>query len=195
MYKTPNSNRKHIGIFGKTNVGKSSFLNAIFEQEISIVSEINGTTTDSVTKAMELIPFGPVLFIDTAGLDDSGILGELRVRQTKKEFRRTDFAIYLMDATNLDEKFYAEKLLELKKYNIPHLLVINKIDLVSESDINVMRKKFPDAVFVSTDKNFKQSILDFKNILIEKLSHESEDPSLLADLVPYNGKIILVVPI
>ncbi|MGL5963499.1 MAG: GTPase, partial [Fusobacteriaceae bacterium] len=81
MNNTPNSNRKHVGIFGKTNSGKSSLLNAITEQELAIVSDIKGTTTDSVVKAMELIPYGPVLFIDTAGLDDEGMLGEMRVEK------------------------------------------------------------------------------------------------------------------
>ena len=98
MNKTPNANRFHIGIYGNRNAGKSSLFNAIIGQDIAVVSEVEGTTTDPVFKAMELIPFGPVVFIDTAGLDDDGLLGDLRVEKSKKMLSRTDFAIYLVDA-------------------------------------------------------------------------------------------------
>ena len=104
MNSTPNANRKHIAIFGKTNAGKSSLINSICGQEIAIVSDTNGTTTDPVFKAMELIPLGPVLFIDTAGLDDKSEIGKLRVKKTMDIIKRTDFALYVMDANNIKMK-------------------------------------------------------------------------------------------
>lgn len=193
MKNTPNSNRLHIGIFGKTNSGKSSLLNAIIEQNISIVSEIEGTTTDSVTKAMEFLPFGPVLFIDTAGLEDNTPLGKLRVKKTLEELKRTDFAILVMDATKIDMAFYKDQEFQFKKYNIPFLFVINKEDLLSENEKNMIKQIFPSAVFVST-KN-RDSILMLKESILKEIRKEKEEPKLLGDLVPYNGKVLMVVPV
>ncbi|MBP6062965.1 MAG: [FeFe] hydrogenase H-cluster maturation GTPase HydF [Fusobacteriaceae bacterium] len=198
MNNTPNSNRKHIGIFGKTNAGKSSLLNAILEQDISIVSSIHGTTTDSVTKAMELIPFGPVLFIDTAGLNDATELGHLRVEKALKELKRTDFALYIVDATEINShtnynNFLKDELKIFKQYNLPYLLIINKIDLLNKESLEKLKECYSDAVFVSTHD--RESILNFKSKLIKKLSVTEEDPSLIKDLVPYNGTVLMVVPI
>jgi small GTP-binding protein len=114
MNNTPNANRKHIAIYGKRNAGKSSLLNAIIGQDISLVSSVKGTTTDPVSKAMELIPLGPVVFIDTAGLDDVGELGELRVKRSLKILERTDFAIYIMDINDIDEDSYKETVRTLR---------------------------------------------------------------------------------
>ncbi|MGL4308759.1 MAG: GTPase, partial [Cetobacterium sp.] len=138
MLNTPNANRTHIGIFGKMNSGKSSLLNAITNQNISIVSNFKGTTTDSVLKSMELIPYGPVLFIDTAGLNDSGEVGNLRVKKALDELKRVNFALFIMDGKDIDDSFYKEQLLNYKKYNIPHLLIINKKDLLSEEEIKYL---------------------------------------------------------
>ena len=102
MNKTPNANRKHIGIYGNTNSGKSSLMNAILGQDISLVSSVEGTTTDPVQKAMELIPYGPVLFIDTAGLEDKTELGAIRIKKSYEFLKRLDFAIYVIDASNID---------------------------------------------------------------------------------------------
>ena len=99
MNDTPVSNRLHIGFFGRRNAGKSSVVNAVVNQELSVVSEIEGTTTDPVTKSMELLPIGPVLIIDTPGYDDEGRLGELRVKKTKQVLNKTDVAILVVDAT------------------------------------------------------------------------------------------------
>ena len=114
MNSTPNANRKHVAIFGKTNAGKSSLINSICGQEIAIVSKIAGTTTDPVFKAMELIPIGPVLFIDTAGLDDKSEVGKLRIKKTKEMMKKTDFALYVMDVNNIDDNDYEEIKLEFK---------------------------------------------------------------------------------
>ncbi|WP_418964611.1 [FeFe] hydrogenase H-cluster maturation GTPase HydF [Cetobacterium sp.] len=193
MKSTPNSNRLHIGIFGKTNSGKSSLLNAITEQNISIVSEIEGTTTDSVVKAMEFLPFGPVLFIDTAGLEDNTPLGKLRVKKTLEELKRTDFAILVMDATKIDMAFYKDQEYQFKKYNIPFILVLNKEDLLSNDEIEIIKKIFPKGKFVST-KN-RESILALKESILKEIEKEQEEPKLLGDLVPYNGKVLMVVPV
>lgn len=193
MKNTPNSNRLHIGIFGKTNSGKSSLLNAITEQNISIVSEIEGTTTDSVVKAMEFLPFGPVLFIDTAGLEDNTPLGKLRIKKTLEELKRTDFAILVMDATKIDMAFYKDQEFQFRKYNIPFLFVINKEELLSEKEKETVKKIFPSSIFVST-KN-RDSILMLKESILKEIKKEKEEPKLLGDLVPYNGKVLMVVPV
>lgn len=193
LNNTPNSNRTHIIFLGSTNAGKSSLLNAITEQEISIVSDIKGTTTDSVKKAMELIPFGPVLFIDTAGFNDESELGKLRIEKTIKEIKKSDFAIYVIDGNEFDEKIYNENMGILKKYNIPYITVVNKMETLTEDKKNILKNILKNPYFVSTkDRN---SILEFKKFLIEKLDVLEEEPSLLKGIVDYRDTIVLVVPI
>lgn len=193
MNNTPNSNRKHIVFYGNTNSGKSSILNAIIGQEISLVSSVEGTTTDPVSKAMELLPFGPVLFIDTAGINDNSELGSLRVEKTLKTLNKTDFAIYVMDINNIDENQYAEFKEKFKKHNIPYITVINKIDTVDEDKINSIKNKFNDAIFVSAFNS--ESILSLKDELIKRLENHEEEEILIGDIIPYGGKVIMVVPI
>lgn len=194
MNNTPNSNRIHIGIYGKRNAGKSSLLNAIVGQETSLVSNIKGTTTDPVNKPMELIPIGPVLFIDTAGLDDEGELGNLRVEKSLKVIQKTELALYLMDINDLDEEIYKKTLLYFKRFNIPHITVINKTDTVSEEKVCELKKVYKDCIFISTNNGDDIELL--KQSIIKKVQEnlEKETP-LIGDLVPYNGKVILVVPI
>ncbi|KEH93952.1 [FeFe] hydrogenase H-cluster maturation GTPase HydF [Clostridium botulinum] len=193
MNNTPNSNRKHIVFYGNTNSGKSSILNAIIGQEISLVSSVEGTTTDPVSKAMELLPFGPVLFIDTAGINDNSELGSLRVEKTLKTLNKTDFAIYVMDINNIDENQYGEFKEKFKKHSIPYITVINKIDTVDEDKINSIKNKFNDAIFVSAFNS--ESILSLKDELIKRLENHEEEETLVGDIVPYGGKVIMVVPI
>lgn len=106
MQTTPQANRKHIALYGKRNAGKSSLVNAIIGQEISLVSDVKGTTTDPVSKAMELLPFGPVVFIDTAGLDDEGSLGQMRVDRSMKILERTDLALFIVDPGDWNKDEY-----------------------------------------------------------------------------------------
>ena len=193
MNTTANANRKHIAIFGKTNSGKSSLLNAIIGQEISIVSNLEGTTTDPVKKAMELIPFGPVLFIDTAGLGDYSDLGNLRMERSLKVLKNTDFALYVLDIKDKDLSVYKETLKEFKKYKIPFLTVINKIDTVTKEELTAAKEVHKDALFVSALK--EENILSLKDELIKRLQEEEDDPPLIGDIVPYNGKVVMVVPI
>lgn len=196
MQTTPNSNRTHIIFLGATNSGKSSLLNAITEQEISIVSDIKGTTTDSVKKAMELIPFGPVLFIDTAGFNDDTELGKLRIEKTLKEIKKSDFAIYVIDGNNFDEeaeKTYKENLALMKKYNLPFITAVNKSELLSDEKKEEIKKIIKEPYFISAKS--RESILDFKKILIEKLDVLEEEPSLLKGIVEYGDTVVMVVPI
>ncbi len=193
MNTTPNSNRITISIYGKRNAGKSSLLNAITGQEVSIVSEVKGTTTDPVKKAMELIPVGPVLFIDTAGIDDEGDLGKLRIKRSLETARRSDIAIYVMDVMDIDEKAFDDMKEYFKKYNIPYILVMNKIDKAASDYLEEIDKKYEDAVFVSSLKGTNIDLL--KDKLINQINTLKEDPPLIGDLVPYNGKVILVIPI
>ncbi|RQW00082.1 GTP-binding protein, partial [bacterium] len=127
--RAPKSLRLHIGIYGRRNVGKSSLLNAITRQDVSIVSEMAGTTTDPVEKPMELLPLGPVLFIDTAGIDDEGTLGELRVSKTRSAIDRTDLGVIVTDG---EWGGYEEGLVdELRKREVPVIAVFNRIDTYS----------------------------------------------------------------
>ncbi len=193
MTNTPNSNRTNIVILGDTNAGKSSLLNAITEQDISIVSEIKGTTTDSVKKAMEFLPFGPVLFIDTAGLDDKGKLGKLRIEKAENEIKKSDFGIYVIDGSNFEKEKYQEKINLLRKYNLPHIIVINKEDEIEEEIKENLKKEITNPIFISTKD--RESVVKFKEELIKQLETLEEEPSLLKNLVEYGDTILLVVPI
>lgn len=191
--KTPGSNRINIGIFGKRNAGKSQLLNAITGQEVAVVSAVKGTTTDPVKKAMEFIPLGPVLFIDTAGLDDEGELGQLRVEKSMKMLQRTDFAIYVRDINELDEKSYRFARQLFKRFHIPYITVINKIDTVSKKKLEEMQARHPNCFFVSARENI--NILAFKDELVRRIRVLEEEPPIVGDLVPYDGRVVLVIPI
>ncbi|SDP62088.1 [FeFe] hydrogenase H-cluster maturation GTPase HydF [Clostridium gasigenes] len=193
MNSTPNSNRKHIAIYGKTNAGKSSLINCILNQEVSLVSKTRGTTTDPVSKAMELIPVGPVLFIDTAGLDDKSKLGEIRVKKTLEVLKKTDIGLYVMDINDLDIENYNEIKLRFKKYNIPYITVINKVDTASVEELNKVKEILKNVIFLSSRTG--EGIEKLKEELIKKIELEEEDSPLVGDLLPYNSKVILVVPI
>lgn len=193
MNNTPNGNRKHIAIYGKTNSGKSSLINKIVGQDISIVSDIEGTTTDPVMKAIELIPVGPVLFIDTAGISDTTELGQLRLEKTMKILKRTDISIYVSDIEDIDENALKETEILFKKYNIPYIFVINKSDNVTNSKIDELKKRYKDAIFISTFND--KDIENVKNKIIEILQKEEEELPLVGDLLEYGSKVILVVPV
>ncbi len=187
MNAAPSANRIHIGFFGMRNAGKSSVVNAVTGQELSIVSDTKGTTTDPVQKAMELLPMGPVLIIDTPGFDDEGQLGQLRVRKTRQVLNKTDVAVLVVDAavgmTDLDR----ELLVLIKEKNIPHLLVYNKSDLVAEE------KAEDGAIFVSaaTGKN----IHELKERIAALGKSAEEEKRIVGDLIGENDLIVLVTPI
>lgn len=195
MQNTPKGLRIQIGIYGRRNVGKSSVLNAITKQQVSIVSNIAGTTTDPVEKAMEILPLGPVLFIDTAGIDDVGQLGKIRIEKTKKTFERTDLAIIVIEANFWGE--YEEKIFnELKTINIPIIIVLNKIDIlqVSPEIIENIKQKNINYVFFSAINlkgidELRQAILDTSP------SHLLNNTVILGDLISSGEIVIHVIPI
>lgn len=183
MQKTPVGNREHIVFYGKRNVGKSSLVNRIVGQEISLVSDIKGTTTDPVSKAMELIPFGPVVLIDTGGIDDVGELGKMRVEKTMKTLNKTDLAIYVLEE---EDEFLDGMIEEFKNRNIPYLIVRNKSDL--ESDLKLSYD------YVSTSIKDYESIENLKKEIIKKLEENKvREDTLIGDLIPYDGRIVLVI--
>ncbi|VYU02074.1 [FeFe] hydrogenase H-cluster maturation GTPase HydF [Clostridium tertium] len=193
MNSTPNANRKHIAIYGKTNAGKSSLINKLLGQEVSLVSEKEGTTTDPVQKAMELIPVGPVLFIDTAGFNDESDLGEIRTKRTLDILKRTDIAIYVFDILDIDLDEFTKVKRSFKKYNIPFITVVNQIDKIKEEELELIKEKYKDYIFLSAVTG--EGIEKLKENLIRILKEEDEELPIVGDLLPYDSKVILVVPI
>ena len=193
MNTTPNSNRKHIGIYGNTNSGKSSLMNTILGQDISLVSSVEGTTTDPVQKAMELIPYGPVLFIDTAGLEDKTELGSIRIKKSYEFLKRLDLALYVVDVKNPDLDTYKIWKREAAKYNVDHIVVINKIDTASKEEIDSLVKNFKEYIPVSA--KYKSGIDDLRSEIIKHLEDGEEEKTIVGDLLEYGSKVVLVVPI
>ncbi len=185
----------HIGIFGRRNVGKSSLLNAFTRQQVSIVSDTAGTTTDPVEKPMELLPLGPVVFIDTAGVDDEGALGELRVARTRKVLDRTDLGVIVACAADWGD-FEEALLAELAGRNVPVVAVLNKVDL-GGVDARIEAGLSARGVrVVHTVATQGQGILDLRAALLDVAPADFVDaPSILGDLVPPGEVAVLVVPI
>ncbi len=198
LNNTPNADRVHIGIFGRRNAGKSSVINAVTGQNLAIVSDVLGTTTDPVYKAMEILPLGPVVLIDTPGLDDVGELGELRVQKAFQVLNKTDIALLVLDVNSGFSK-EEEKLLELvKAKNIPFVAVLNKTDIAKEDKIKEFEKLLKDkynienVVLVSAEK--KDGIFELKE-KIASLNTEKEKSPIISDLVCPGETAVLVVPI
>ena len=197
--KTLKSMRLHIGIFGKTNVGKSSFLNRITSQNISIVSEIAGTTTDVVEKSMELLPIGPVAFLDTAGIDDETELGEKRLEKTLSVINRTDIAVIICDFNGINE--YEKSLIEkFKSLEIPYLIIINKND-----EKSIDEEQYQEILEIAGDEKriLRTSVVSddeivykFKNSLVKLLPEDFiNSPKIAGDLIEEGSTAILVIPI
>ena len=182
---TPNAERVHIGFFGCRNAGKSSLVNRVTNQRLSVVSDVAGTTTDLVTKAMELLPLGPVLILDTPGYDDSGALGEKRVEKTKEALRRCDAAVLVTDCTrdlNATEK---ELIALFRQLETPYVVAHNKCDLLSDT-----RQK--DALYVSAATG--EGVEELKNRLA-RLAGVQKSAPLLSDLIDPGDFVVLVTPI
>ena len=193
MYNnTPKANRLHISLFGKRNAGKSSLINALTHQSLSVVSNIPGTTTDPVLKSMELLPLGPIVLIDTAGLDDTGYLGELRIKKTKEIIKKTDLAVLVFDACNRELSKEYEWYQKLKEKNIPIVGVINKIDLCQDN-CELIKSNF-NIPFVEISAKENTNISELKKLLINTAPIDFEMPTILGDLINPKDKVILVTP-
>ena len=195
MQRTPKGYRLHIAIFGRRNVGKSLILNTLTAQNVSIVSEFAGTTTDPVEKPMELLPLGPVVFLDTAGIDDVGALGKLRIERTYKVFDRSDVALVVTEADTWGE--FEEKIVhELTERNIPFIVLLNKIDIVQpaagiEGDLKARKIRF-----VETSAKTGQGADKVRAELVKIVPEDwINPPTIIGDLLPPGEIAILVVPI
>ena len=193
LNNTPSANRLHIALFGRRNSGKSSLINALTGQDIALVSNIPGTTTDPVSKAMELHGIGPCVIIDTPGFDDEGILGEMRIERTLKAIERTDIALLFCEDNDLRIETEWKKQLEAK--NIPVILILNKADIrmdTSSISDNIAKSLGQKPLIVSAKE--KQGIEDIRIAILEKLPQDFEQPSITGDLVGENDLVLLVMP-
>ncbi len=198
MQETPGANRPHIAVFGRRNVGKSSLINALTNQNLALVSEVPGTTTDPVYKNMELLPIGPIVMIDTAGIDDTGSLGELRVKKTHEVIRRADLAVMVVCPKIGIGEFENELYYKLSNNNIPIVFTINKVDVIDEQSINKMQDmikcKFKaQSVIVSARE--KRGIENLRDRIAEDIPLEFEEPFIIGDLIEPGDIVVLVTPI
>ena len=199
LNNTPSADRTHIGIFGKRNAGKSSVINAITGQNLAIVSDVKGTTTDPVLKAMELLPLGPVVMIDTPGLDDDGELGALRIQKAYQVLNKTDIAVLVIDGSVGMTKEDEQILARIKEKEIPYVIVMNKADLVSASDLD-RTAVISDAsiaadriIRVSTVTN--ENIYELKELIARQAPKDDESKRIVGDLLNPLDLAVLVVPI
>jgi [FeFe] hydrogenase H-cluster maturation GTPase HydF len=188
LSKTPTSERIHIAFFGCRNAGKSSLVNALTNQNLSLVSDIKGTTTDPVSKSMEILPLGPVVIIDTAGIDDSGVLGQMRVEKSEEILRKTNIAILVVDASLGMNEYDKNLIQKFNNMKIPYIIAYNKSDIIEKkTDLK------ENEIYVSA-KN-KYNIEELKN-KISKIANESEKKSvLICDKLKKNDIVVLVIPI
>ena len=230
IHMSPLANRRQIAIFGATNAGKSTLFNHILGQEMSIVSEQHGTTTDPVVKSMELLDYGPIALIDTAGLNDKSELGQARIKRSRQFLGRCDAALYVADApvwfekiknqeilkksfdNEMIEKDYQQLCSEFEKYDIPHLLLLNKADLLSKDAKKLLEQKFPQALFIGygipaesdyiysalrklldkSDSLLTQTITDTQNT--DTFSFQKSE-SAIAGLIKEGETVLMVVPV
>lgn len=203
LNETPSGNRLHIGFFGRRNAGKSSVVNAVTGQELAVVSDVKGTTTDPVTKSMEILPLGPVVVIDTPGFDDEGSLGELRVERTRRIFEKTDIAVLVVDAVEGLKQCDRELIDLFDEREIPYIVVLNKSDLLKEWDVTAEEPNIDDKtgskdatlsniVYTSAIKG--TGIDELKEKIASVRPKEKEKP-LISDKIDPGDIVLLVVPI
>lgn len=198
---TPKGERIHIGIFGKRNAGKSSIINGILGQNIAVVSEVKGTTTDPVYKAMELLPLGPVMMIDTPGLDDQGELGEKRIEKTNQILQKTDIGILAIDIKEGFTELEENLLQDMRNRKIPCLIVINKIDqyqrdyVLDQEKIEEELKERTQCEVVSVSALHQIGFGLLKDVLSRLAPTEEQRYPILADLIKPNDIVVLVIPI
>ncbi|WP_455191543.1 [FeFe] hydrogenase H-cluster maturation GTPase HydF [Eubacterium ramulus] len=208
LNSTPSANRIHIGFFGRRNAGKSSVVNAVTGQELAVVSDTKGTTTDPVYKSMELLPIGPVMIIDTPGFDDEGALGELRVRKTKQVLNKTDIAVLVVDATEGKKQCDEELIRIFKEKEIPYIIVNNKADLLSDeisekvcqNNVSEQRKTEQNALLSSGQEQYVSAltgagIYELKECIGKLTPNEDMTLKIVGDLLHPGDFVVLVVPI
>ena len=184
---TPKSDRIHIGIFGKRNAGKSSIINAITSQNLAVVSKVKGTTTDPVQKAMELLPLGPVMSIDTPGIDDEGELGKMRVEKSYQVLNKTDIALLVVDGNVGLTQCDKDLIEEIKKRKLPYLIILNKSDEVCN------RYDIENSIWVSAET--KENIWELKERISKLVPNENMTLKIIGDLLDPEDIVVLVVPI
>ena len=187
LNSTQNAERLHIGFFGVRNAGKSSVVNAVTGQDLAVVSDFAGTTTDPVKKAMELLPLGPVVIIDTPGIDDEGALGEMRVKKTKNALNLTDIAVLVCDATKGLSKYDHELIDVFENKRIPYVVAYNKSDLKKSDD------KRPNTINVSARTG--ENINELKELIASLVKTEEDKKTILGDIVKKGDRVVLVTPI
>ena len=208
LNSTPSANRVHIGFFGRRNAGKSSVVNAVTGQELAVVSDTKGTTTDPVYKSMELLPIGPVVIIDTPGFDDEGALGELRVRKTKQVLNKTDIAVLVVDATEGKKQCDEELIRIFTEKEIPYIIVNNKADLLSDevsekvcqNKVSEQRKAEQNALLSSGQEQYVSAltgagIYELKECIGKLTPNEDMTLKIVGDLLHPGDFVVLVVPI
>ena len=200
MNQTPASERVHIGFFGKRNAGKSSVMNKVTGQELAVVSDVKGTTTDPVYKAMELLPLGPVVMMDTPGIDDEGELGGLRVKKSYQVLNKTDAAVLVIDGKAGMSREDQALLERIRKKNIPSILVLNKRDLLTEEEVCQTLSGLPegyqegkDYLWVSAQEG--TGVQELKERLAVLASTEENQKKIVGDLLSPGDFVVLVVPI
>lgn len=184
---TPLAERVHIAFFGKRNAGKSSLVNAVTGQNLSVVSDIKGTTTDPVMKAMELLPLGPVVIIDTPGIDDEGSLGEMRIEKARQVLDGTDIAVLVVDGLMGKTAADSELINLFEQKNIPYVVAYNKADLLKNPPHT------DDGMFVSAEQN--TGVFELKERIANLLKSDREQRTLCSDLISAGDTVVLVVPI
>ena len=194
--KTLKSMRLHIGIFGKTNVGKSSLLNKITDQDVSIVSDIEGTTTDVVEKTMELLPIGPVNFLDTAGINDKSTLASERIEKTMKIINRTDVGVIVCDYNGIDD-YETDLINKFNELDIPYIIIVNKTDIqgINDTALNHIRK-YTENILITSTKTDSEIVFKFKELLLKILPDDYiNTPKIVGDLIKEKSVVIMVIPI
>ena len=195
LNEAPSGERVHIGFFGRRNAGKSSLVNAVTDQEISVVSDTKGTTTDPVTKAMELLPLGPVVIIDTPGFDDEGSLGEKRVQRAKRVMNRTDIAVLVIDASTGAVEADRELAAMFKEKEIPFLTVVNKADLLESGERERLKEQSDPGEIMFVSALSGEGIFELKEKLAKMGSAKEKKTPLIEDLIHPSQIVVLVIPI
>ena len=197
MNQTPMSERVHIGFFGKRNAGKSSVMNAVTGQEIAVVSDVRGTTTDPVYKSMELLPLGPVVMMDTPGIDDEGELGALRVRKSYQVLNKTDAAVLVIDGAEGVSKEDSELVARIRRKKIPFLVAVNKRDIAPEGAVHRVREELglDDSQIVAVSTSDGTGINELKERIARTARTEETQKYIVRDIISPSDFVVLVVPI